>query len=97
MARIASMHTHSTILWVLGGAQLQLPQVYCVRLILHSFRISGEGVETGWADLNGGALSTREMSAAFRQEVINDMVGSINHWKLISFSARILRPKTICQ
>lgn len=41
-------------------------------------RTHGEGVESNWALLNQLALSTREMSAASRHEVLDDAMGQIN-------------------
>ncbi|KAI0042995.1 hypothetical protein FA95DRAFT_1575369 [Auriscalpium vulgare] len=47
-------------------------------------RTHGEGVETGWAELNGFALSTREMTGPARQENLDDACGGINWRKTIS-------------
>ncbi|KAI0040342.1 hypothetical protein FA95DRAFT_1502997 [Auriscalpium vulgare] len=46
-------------------------------------RTHGEGVETGWADLNPAALSTREMAFASRHELLDDILGGINWRKVI--------------
>ena len=45
-------------------------------------RTCGEGIETGWADTNSAALSTREMSVTCRHEVLDDLFGAIN-WRKI--------------
>lgn len=45
-------------------------------------RTCGEGVETGWADTNPAALSTREMSITHRHEVLDDLFRAIN-WRKI--------------
>lgn len=46
-------------------------------------RTHGEGVESNWALLNLLALSTREMSASSRHEVLDDAMGQINWSKTI--------------
>ncbi|KAI0037791.1 hypothetical protein FA95DRAFT_1585548 [Auriscalpium vulgare] len=47
-------------------------------------RTHGEGVETGWAELNPIALSTREMAFGSRHESLDDILGGINWRKLIN-------------
>ncbi|KAI0039074.1 hypothetical protein FA95DRAFT_1504685 [Auriscalpium vulgare] len=47
-------------------------------------RAHGEGIEGGWAELNGAALSTREMAKGARQENLDDVLGAINWRKLIN-------------
>lgn len=54
-------------------------------------RTCGEGIETGWADTNPAALSTREMSLTYRHEVLDDLFGAINWWKIKTMGAWILR------
>ena len=51
-------------------------------------RVCGEGIEAGWADCNGAALSSREMSPAFRHEVLDDVFGAINWRKTIHMGMR---------
>ena len=46
-------------------------------------RTHGESIETGWAEINPAALSTREMSNAFRHETLDDIMGAINWSKLL--------------
>ena len=46
-------------------------------------RTHGEVVETGWADINPCALSTREMSEPSRHETLDDMMGAIN-WRKVT-------------
>lgn len=41
-------------------------------------RTHGETIESNWALTNGFALSTREMTAAGRHEVLNDAMGQVN-------------------
>ncbi|KAI0039152.1 hypothetical protein FA95DRAFT_1504561, partial [Auriscalpium vulgare] len=48
-----------------------------------SGRTCGEGIESGWADTNGLALSTREMSPASRREALDNLFGSINWRKTV--------------
>jgi hypothetical protein len=50
-------------------------------------RTCGEGIEAGWADCNGAALATREMSRAGRQEALDDIFGAINWRKYLSLGA----------
>ena len=45
-------------------------------------RTHGKSVETGWAEINPTALSTREMSNEFRHETLDDVMGAINWSKL---------------
>jgi hypothetical protein len=47
-------------------------------------RTCGEGIEAGWADCNGAALSTRESSMSGRREALDDLFGAINWRKTIS-------------
>ena len=51
-------------------------------------RTCGEGIETGWADTNPAALSTREMSLTYRHEVLDDLFGAIN-WRKIKTMGEI--------
>lgn len=51
-------------------------------------RTCGEGIETGWADTNLAALSTREMSLTYRHEVLDDLFGAIN-WRKIKTMGEI--------
>ncbi|KAA1479943.1 hypothetical protein DENSPDRAFT_743739, partial [Dentipellis sp. KUC8613] len=44
-------------------------------------RTHGEGIESNWAITNSAALSTREMGAASRHEVLNDVFGAVNWTK----------------
>ena len=53
-------------------------------------RTCGEGIEAGWADTNACALSTREMSAAHRHEVLEDFFQSINFRKIINMGTLFL-------
>lgn len=50
-------------------------------------RTCGEGIETGWADTNPAALSTREMSLTYRREVLDDLFGAINWRKIKTMGA----------
>ena len=47
-------------------------------------RTCGEGIEAGWADCNGVALSTRESGPAHRRECLDDLFGAINWRKTLS-------------
>ncbi|KAI0042910.1 hypothetical protein FA95DRAFT_1584271 [Auriscalpium vulgare] len=49
-------------------------------------RTCGEGIEAGWADTNGSALSTREMSPESRHEGLDDFFGAINWRKAVSLA-----------
>jgi hypothetical protein len=53
-------------------------------------RTCGEGIETGWAELNAAAPSIREMSWEHRHEVLNDLFGAINFRKLRTMGECIL-------
>ncbi|KZV68900.1 hypothetical protein PENSPDRAFT_581762 [Peniophora sp. CONT] len=53
-------------------------------------RLHAEGIEAGWADLNGAALSTREMSKAARHEAIDDLLSAINWRKTIGMGTYLL-------
>ncbi|KAI0061776.1 hypothetical protein BV25DRAFT_1804969, partial [Artomyces pyxidatus] len=64
------------------GAKCQGP--YSYNTMFGVGRTHGEGIETGWADLNGAALSTREMAGAARHEILDDVLGAINWRKLIA-------------
>lgn len=48
-------------------------------------RTYGEGVESVWAHINGTAVSTREMTPAFRHETLDAHFGSWNWAKILSF------------
>ena len=52
-------------------------------------RTHGETIETGWADINPAALSTREMSDSFHHETLDDIMGAINWGKLTRIGNRI--------
>ncbi|KAI0054664.1 hypothetical protein BV25DRAFT_1816736 [Artomyces pyxidatus] len=54
-------------------------------------RTCGEGIEAGWADTNGAALSTREMSPGFRHEALDDLFGAINWRKFVSMGVYLLK------
>ena len=54
-------------------------------------RTHGESIETGWAEINPAALSTREMSNAFRHETLDDIMGAINWSKLLSMGKYSIR------
>ncbi|KAI0055075.1 hypothetical protein BV25DRAFT_1816134 [Artomyces pyxidatus] len=54
-------------------------------------RTCGEGIEAGWADTNGAALSTREMSASYRHEALDDFFGAINWRKTVTMGAYLLK------
>ncbi|KAI0057336.1 hypothetical protein BV25DRAFT_1812584, partial [Artomyces pyxidatus] len=54
-------------------------------------RTCGEGIEAGWADTNGAALSTREMSASFRHEALDDFFGAINWRKTVTMGTFLLK------
>ncbi|KAI0059388.1 hypothetical protein BV25DRAFT_1785942, partial [Artomyces pyxidatus] len=54
-------------------------------------RTCGEGIEAGWADTNGAALSTREMSASFRHEALDDFFGAINWRKIVTLGQYLLK------
>ncbi|KAI0054692.1 hypothetical protein BV25DRAFT_1873293 [Artomyces pyxidatus] len=64
------------------GAKCQTP--FSLNLMYGVGRTHGEGVETGWAEMNGAALSTREMAGSARHEVLDDVLGAINWRKLIN-------------
>ncbi|KAI0310954.1 hypothetical protein OF83DRAFT_1225801 [Amylostereum chailletii] len=49
-----------------------------------------KGIKVGWADCNGAALSTREMSNTFRHEALDDIFGGINWRKLINMGTLFL-------
>ncbi|KAI0037488.1 hypothetical protein FA95DRAFT_1459080, partial [Auriscalpium vulgare] len=51
----------------------------------------GEGIEGGWAEVNGFALSTREMTGPARQENLDDALGAINWRKTITIPQSIKR------
>lgn len=48
-------------------------------------RTYGEGVESGWANTNGAATSTREMAPGLRHETLNDLWGAWNWKKILGF------------
>ncbi|KAI0054927.1 hypothetical protein BV25DRAFT_1922257 [Artomyces pyxidatus] len=52
-------------------------------------RTCGEGIEAGWSETNGAALSTREMSSESRHEILNDFFGAINWRKVISMGDQL--------
>ncbi|KAI0055066.1 hypothetical protein BV25DRAFT_1873220 [Artomyces pyxidatus] len=52
-------------------------------------RTCGEGIEAGWSDTNGAALSTREMSAESRHEALDDFFGAINWRKTVSLGDQL--------
>ncbi|KAI0057515.1 hypothetical protein BV25DRAFT_1812302 [Artomyces pyxidatus] len=54
-------------------------------------RTCGEGIEAGWADTNGAALSTREMSPGFRHEALDDLFGAINWRKTVTMGEYLLK------
>ncbi|KAI0039250.1 hypothetical protein FA95DRAFT_1612723 [Auriscalpium vulgare] len=54
-------------------------------------RTCGEGIESGWADTNGSALSTREMSPEGRHEGLDDFFGAINWRKTLSLGKLLAR------
>ncbi|KAI0060273.1 hypothetical protein BV25DRAFT_1871286 [Artomyces pyxidatus] len=54
-------------------------------------RTCGEGIEAGWSDTNGAALSTREMSSENRHEALDDLFGAINWRKTISLDDQLLK------
>ncbi|KAI0039987.1 hypothetical protein FA95DRAFT_1503469 [Auriscalpium vulgare] len=54
-------------------------------------RTCGEGIESGWAETNGAALSTREMSPASRRESLDDFFGAINWRKTITLGKLLTR------
>ncbi|KAI0055824.1 hypothetical protein BV25DRAFT_1815103, partial [Artomyces pyxidatus] len=54
-------------------------------------RTYGEGIEAGWADTNGAALSTREMGGSFRREALDDFFGAINWRKTVTMGPALLR------
>jgi hypothetical protein len=45
-------------------------------------RTYGEGIESGWADMNLVSIFTREMGSAHRHEVIEDFMQAINFRKV---------------
>ncbi|KAI0259635.1 hypothetical protein BC834DRAFT_905195 [Gloeopeniophorella convolvens] len=59
----------------------QCQSTYSFNYTRHVGRTHGETVETGWADLNSSALSTREMAPHARHEVLDDIMGAINFRK----------------
>ena len=66
---LPSMHIH---------AHKELCQfVYATALAEGFGLIHGEGVETPWAEMNAVGLSTREMSAGSRHDMLN---GQFNYW-----------------
>jgi hypothetical protein len=50
-------------------------------------RTYGEGVESIWAHLNGTAVSTREMSPAFRHETLNAHFSAWNWLKILGLGS----------
>ncbi|KAI0066772.1 hypothetical protein BV25DRAFT_1867938 [Artomyces pyxidatus] len=52
-------------------------------------RTCGEGIEAGWSDTNGAALSTREMSSESRHEALDDFFGAINWRKTTSLGSQL--------
>lgn len=54
---------------------------------LGAARTCGKGIEAGWADTNLAALSTREMSLTYCQEVLDDLFGAINWRKIKTMGA----------
>lgn len=69
------------------GPKCQSP--YSYNLMFGVGRTHGEGIETGWSDLNGAALSTREMASAARHEILDDALGAINWRKLINIGTHL--------
>lgn len=60
-------------------------------------RSYGEGIEANWAETNHASLMTREMPEATRHETLDDVFGSINWNKLITFGMSSLRyPRSRC-
>ncbi|KAI0037995.1 hypothetical protein FA95DRAFT_1506217, partial [Auriscalpium vulgare] len=51
-------------------------------------RTHGESIESGWADLNPVALSTREMGGPQRHESLDDILGAFNWRKTIKLGTR---------
>ncbi|KZV59287.1 hypothetical protein PENSPDRAFT_595729 [Peniophora sp. CONT] len=54
-------------------------------------RTCGEGVETGWADMNAAGLFTREMGLAHRHEVLDDFMQAINWRKILITGSSLLK------
>ena len=48
-------------------------------------RTYGEGIESSWSHMNPVSMSTKEMGAAYRQEVLNDHWGAWNWGKILNF------------
>lgn len=53
------------------------------RLLKHMGRTDFEGIERGWANLNGAASSTKEMRPGHRRDVLDDFCGAYNWDKTI--------------
>ena len=48
-------------------------------------RTYGEGIESSWSTFNPVSMSTMEMAASTREEVLDDHFGDWNHQKTIGF------------
>ncbi|KAI0261418.1 hypothetical protein BC834DRAFT_830320, partial [Gloeopeniophorella convolvens] len=61
------------------------PQCQCSYLFNYTRHVGcthGEMVETGWAEINSSALSTRKMAPHTRHEVLDDIMAAINFRKI---------------
>jgi hypothetical protein len=54
---------------------------YALQYIFGAGCLGGETIETGWAETNRIACSTREMAAGYRHDRINDQLGDGNWQK----------------
>jgi hypothetical protein len=61
----------------------QCQSKYSLNFLRDVGRTYGEGVESIWAHLNGTAVSTREMSPAFRHETLNAHFSAWNWSKIL--------------
>ncbi|KAI0054817.1 hypothetical protein BV25DRAFT_1816493, partial [Artomyces pyxidatus] len=78
------------------GSNCQSP--YSYNLMYGVGRTHGEGIETRWSDLNGAALSTREMAGAARHEILDDVLSAINWRKVIGIGAQVKKSlKAACE
>lgn len=56
---------------------------YSLNYLLGVGRAYAEGIEGNWANTNGAALSTREMSKSGRHETLDDLFSSINWCRIV--------------
>ncbi|THV00652.1 hypothetical protein K435DRAFT_610461, partial [Dendrothele bispora CBS 962.96] len=69
--------------WHLGGHQEKCWSQYTLELLLGAGRLDGEILESLWSSLNRSKKSVRALSAAHRQELLDDLMQDSNFKKLL--------------